>query len=108
MASLTPIWRAMALTWIGALVEPPIAEQATMAFSKAARVKISDGLRSSRTISTARTPVSYAICPRSRYGAGIAAQPGSDMPSASAIAFMVDAVPMVLQWPIDGADAATM
>ena len=41
--------------WIGALVEPPIAEQATIAFSNAARVRISDGFRSSRTISTART-----------------------------------------------------
>ena len=48
----------MALMWIGALVEPPIAEQATMAFSKALRVRMSEGLRSSRTISTARTPVS--------------------------------------------------
>ena len=38
----------------------------------------------------------------------MAAQPGSDMPSASASAFMVEAVPMVLQWPIDGADDATM
>ena len=34
----------------------------------------------------------------------MAAQPGSVMPSASASAFMVEAVPMVLQWPIDGAD----
>ena len=38
----------------------------------------------------------------------MAAQPGSDMPSASAIAFMVEAVPMVLQWPTDGAEEATM
>src|SRR5262249_30202355 len=30
------------------------------------------------------------------------------MPSASASAFMVEAVPMVLQWPIEGADEATM
>ena len=29
--------------------------------------------------------------------------PGSDMPSASATAFIVDAVPIVLQWPADGA-----
>ena len=35
----------------------------------------------------------------------MAAQPGNDMPSASANAFMVEAVPMVLQWPIDGAEA---
>src|SRR5256885_17273662 len=30
------------------------------------------------------------------------------MPSASASAFMVEAVPIVLQWPIEGADAAAM
>jgi len=30
------------------------------------------------------------------------------MPSASASEFMVEAVPMVLQWPTDGADEATM
>ena len=30
------------------------------------------------------------------------------MPSASAMAFMVEAVPMVLQWPADGAEAATI
>jgi len=30
------------------------------------------------------------------------------MPSASAIAFMVDAVPIVLQWPIEGADEAAI
>jgi hypothetical protein len=47
--------------WIGALVEPPIAEHATMAFSNASRVRMSEGLRSSRTMATARRPVSYAI-----------------------------------------------
>src|ERR1044072_7648893 len=30
------------------------------------------------------------------------------MPSASASAFMVEAVPMVLQWPTDGAEAAAI
>src|SRR5690242_4478208 len=35
----------------------------------------------------------------------MAEQPGSDMPSASATAFIVEAVPIVLQWPADGADA---
>jgi hypothetical protein len=35
MSSSTPMWRAMALMWIGALVEPPMAELTTMAFSKA-------------------------------------------------------------------------
>ena len=38
----------------------------------------------------------------------MAAQPGNDMPSASASAFMVEAVPIVLQWPIDGADAVAI
>ncbi len=37
----------------------------------------------------------------------MAAQPGSDMPSASASEFIVEAVPIVLQWPADGADDAT-
>src|SRR5579863_9173223 len=102
------MWRASALMWIGALVEPPIAELTTMQFSNACRVRMSEGFRSSQTMPTMRFPVSYAIWPRSRYGAGMAAQPGSDMPSASASAFIVDAVPMVLQWPTDGADDATM
>lgn len=35
----------------------------------------------------------------------MAAQPVSDMPSASAMAFIDEAVPMVLQWPTEGADA---
>ena len=38
----------------------------------------------------------------------MAAQPGRLMPSASASEFMVEAVPMVLQWPVDGAEEATM
>ena len=50
--------RAMALTWIGALVEPPIAEFATMTFSNASRVMIFDGVMSCRTRSTMRRPVS--------------------------------------------------
>src|SRR3954469_7587059 len=37
----------------------------------------------------------------------MAAQPGRLMPRASASPFIVDAVPMVLQWPGDGAEEAT-
>ena len=37
----------------------------------------------------------------------MAAQPGRLMPSASASAFIVEAVPIVLQCPGDGADDAT-
>ncbi len=58
MFSATPMWRAMALMWIGALVEPPIALLTTMAFSNASRVRMSEGFRSSHTISTMRRPVS--------------------------------------------------
>ena len=36
----------------------------------------------------------------------MAAQPGSDMPSASASEFIDSAVPMVLQCPAEGAAAA--
>ncbi len=39
--------RAMAVRWIGALVEPPIAELTTMALRKASRVRMSEGFRSS-------------------------------------------------------------
>jgi hypothetical protein len=52
-----PMCRAIAPMWIGALVDPPIAELTTMAFSNASRVRMSDGLRSSATISTIRRPV---------------------------------------------------
>ena len=48
---------AMALTCIGALVEPPIAEFRAMVFSNASRVMIFAGVSSSSTISTMRLPV---------------------------------------------------
>ncbi len=35
------------------------------------------------------------------------ALPGNIMPSASASEFIVEAVPMVLQWPVEGAEEAT-
>ena len=54
----TPMCRASALIWIGALVEPPIAELTTMQFSKAFRVRMSDGRKSSQTMPTIRVPVS--------------------------------------------------
>src|SRR4029078_11174884 len=97
---------AIAVKWTGALVDPPIAELTTMTFSNASRVMIFDGRRSSHTMSTIRLPDSYALTARSLCGAGMAAEPGSDMPSTSASEFIVDAVPIVLQWPHDGADDA--
>ena len=38
----------------------------------------------------------------------MAAQPGKDMPKASASEFIESAVPMVLQWPMLGTEAATI
>ena len=58
LSSATPMCRAIALKWIGALVEPPMAELTTMTFSNASRVMILDGRRSSHTMSTMRFPVS--------------------------------------------------
>src|SRR5262245_52551884 len=97
----------MALRLIGALVEPPSAEFTRIALRKAVRVRMSEGLRSACTISTICRPVRQAHSCRSRYGAGIAALPGSDSPSASVSEFIVVAVPIVLQKPVDGADDAT-
>src|SRR5208337_2353427 len=102
------MWRAMAIMWIGQLDDAPSAAAATTAFSNAFLVMMSDGRRFSLIIPTIRLPVSNAIQPRSRCGAGIAAQPGSDMPSASASEFIDVAVPMVLQWPTEGADDDTI
>ena len=49
--------RAMAARWIGALVDPPIAELTTIAFRNASRVRMSEGFRSSAPLPTMRLPV---------------------------------------------------
>ena len=60
---------------------------------------MSDGFRSSQTMSTMRLPVSVAIRAWRESGAGIDAAPGSVKPSASAAPVIVEAVPIVMQWP---------
>jgi hypothetical protein len=91
--------RAMAIRWMMALVEHPIAMATAMAFPNASRVWMRCGVRSSHTISTMRRPDSEAsrMCPAS--AAGIEEPPGRTMPTASAMAVMVLAVPMVMQVP---------
>ena len=81
------------------MVEPPIAALVRIAFSKAGFVMMSEGFRSSFTMSTIRRPVRCAITRRRLSTAGIAALPDSAMPSASAIDAMVLAVPIVLHEP---------
>ena len=74
-----------------------MAALARMAFWNAARVRICDMRRSSLTISTMRRPVNCASVWRRASTAGMAALPGSAMPSASTMLAMVEAVPMVMQ-----------
>ena len=64
-----------------------------------ARVRIFDSTRSSRTISTMRRPAMRASTLRRASTAGMAALPGRPTPSASTMQAMVEAVPMVMQWP---------
>ena len=82
-----------------ALVEQPIAIATVMAFSKAFRLWIFRGVKSSHTISTMRRPHSEAMRMWPASAAGIDDAPGNVMPIDSAIAVMVDAVPMVMQVP---------
>src|SRR3546814_19653276 len=81
------------------LVEPPTAMASATALSKDAALRISDGLRSSQTISTIRRPVWLAMRAWPESAAGIELAPGRVRPSVSAIAPMVEAVPIVMQWP---------
>src|SRR5262249_19046535 len=90
----------MATRWMIALVLPPIAMSARIALSNAPAVRTWDGLGPpARAISTARRPDSSASASRRESGAGIAALPGSVIPSASTIDAIVDAVPITMQWP---------
>ncbi len=82
-----------------ALVEPPSAGTAVTALSNDAAERIVPGLRSSHTSSTIRPPQAAAIRPWDESTAGMEDAPGRVSPSASAAAVIVEAVPMVMQWP---------
>src|ERR1700753_3874982 len=94
-----PARRACAIRWMIALVEQPIAIATVIAFSKAFRVWIFFGVRSSQTISTMRRPHSEAMRIWPESAAGIDDAPGSVMPMDSAIAVMVEAGALVMQGP---------
>ena len=57
-SSGTPARPAIATRWMIAFVDPPIAMSVVMPFSNACRVRMSVGLTSSHTSSTARRPTS--------------------------------------------------
>src|SRR5215813_7101615 len=82
-----------------ALVDPPSDIVAVTALSNAAGVMMSRGRRSSQTISTIRRPAAEAIRGCDESAAGMLDAPDSVMPSASAAAAIVDAVPIVMQVP---------
>ncbi len=72
-----------------------------IAFSNACRVRMRESTRSSRTISTMRRRVRCARVLRRAPTAGIAALPGRLRPRASTMQAIVEAVPMVMQWPLE-------
>ena len=94
-----PTRPAIAIKWMMAFVEPPLACKQRIAFSKADKVKIFDGINSVPAKDTALRPASSAICTRRESTAGIEALSGKAIPIASPIIAMVDAVPIVMQWP---------
>ena len=98
-SSDAPARPAIATRWMIALVDPPSAIAAVTAFSNAAVVMMSRGFRSSHTISTMRRPAADAMRGCAESAAGIDEAPGSVMPSASTVAAIVDAVPIVMQVP---------
>ncbi len=99
----------MASRWTTAFVDPPRAASATIALRNEPRLSRLDGVRCAATISTASRPVSCECSSKRLSAAGVPARPGHTMPSASASSPIVEAVPMVLQWPrlriIDDSDS---
>ena len=89
----------MAARWMTPLVEPPSASSTRAAFSTEPWVMMRSGVRPMPIMRTAAAPEASAARMRSACTAGIAAVPGSVMPSASAMAAMVEAVPITAQEP---------
>src|SRR5512140_3994484 len=86
------------------LVEPPIACSTTCALRNDDAVRNSLGFGPlAVAISAATLPLASADRNRSACGAGIVALIGSDRPSASVMQAMVEAVPITMQVPTDGA-----
>src|SRR5258708_2992790 len=81
------------------LVEPPIASSTRSAFSTDFAVMMTSGVSLEPISLTASAPVASAARSRSACTAGMAAVPGSTMPSASTRQAMVEAVPITAQVP---------
>ena len=87
-----------------ALVEPPSESTVVTASRNARRSAIFEIVRFSRTISTIRAPLAAAMRWWAESTAGMEDAPGSVIPSASAAAVIVDAVPMVMHCPGERAE----
>src|SRR3954466_13932335 len=87
------------------LVEPPIAWSTTCALRNEAAVRNSLGFGPlALAIAAATLPLASADRKRSACGAGIVALIGSERPSASVMHAMVEAVPITMQVPTEGAN----
>ena len=95
----TPRRPAIASRCTTALVEPPIAAFTRTAFSNACLVSTEDNRWSCSTMATIRRPAACASAYRRESTAGTAAAPGSCTPRASVTQAIVEAVPIVMQWP---------
>src|SRR5579884_1910011 len=101
-SSGTPASRAIARRCSTPFVEPPIATRVTIAFSKASRVRMSDGRMPSRSRRITASPAARQTSTRRGSSAGIDALPGSDIPSASTQDAIVFAVYMPPHDPAPG------
>ena len=98
---------AIAVRWISPLVEPPIACSTTCALRNEAGVSTSLGFGPLFFASSAATrPLASAERNRSACGAGMVALIGSDSPIASVMQAIVEAVPITMQVPTEGASRA--
>ena len=91
------------MRWTTALVEQPVAMATMAALRQAASVMMRSGVRSSHTMWTMRRPQAADIRWWPLSTAGIEEAPGRVRPMASAMAVMVEAVPMVMQVPAERA-----
>ena len=98
-----PARRASAIRWITAFVEPPSASTVVTALSNERASSSVLGRASVHTISTIRRPQAAAMRLWFASTAGIDEAPVSVMPSASTAAVIVEAVPIVMQWPCERA-----
>ncbi len=91
-----------------ALVDPPNAITTAIAFSNASLERIWRAVMPRRSSSTTASPEACANASRRRSADGGAAEPGSDMPSASAADAIVFAVYMPPHAPSPGQIARSM